>query len=213
MSKSYRWFRLALVCGASSLLTQGCAKPQQPPPVAAAPANTCRVDTDCTGAGSMCKSGQCVAAPVCLAGETLKDGACVKSTELASRSMDLPPGCDAAALKAPIRFAFDSSTLDADSKAALDARAKCLVGQTIEVVIEGHADERGTQEYNLALGERRASTVRDYLGRLGIKKDGLRTLSKGENEPVCGEHTEDCWAKNRRIEWTEARASTASGSR
>lgn len=213
MSSSLRWFRLAVVCGAASLLTQGCAKPAQPPAVAAAPANTCRVDTDCSGAGASCQNGQCVAAPVCLAFETLKDGACVKSTDLASRSMDLPPGCAGAGLEAPIHFAFDSSTLDDASKAALDARATCMTGQTIEVVIEGHADERGTQEYNLALGERRANVVRDYLGRLGVKKDSLRTLSKGKNEPLCGEHSEDCWAKNRRIEWAEARASTVSGSR
>ena len=204
MSTSYRWFRLGLACGVSALLSQGCTKAQTPPPVAAAPANTCRVDTDCSGAGSTCKAGQCVAAPTCLAGETLKDGACVKSTDLASRDMQLPPGCDAAALKAPIRFAFDSSTLEPEAKAALDARARCLTGQTVDVTIEGHADERGTQDYNLALGERRASAVRDSLSHQGVEKSRLRTLSKGENEPLCEEHTESCWAKNRRIEWPVA---------
>ena len=66
------------------------------------------------------------------------------------------------------------------------------------VTIEGHADERGTNEYNLALGERRANAVSDYLGSLGVAGDRLRTISYGEERPVCTESDESCWSQNRR---------------
>jgi peptidoglycan-associated lipoprotein len=64
--------------------------------------------------------------------------------------------------------------------------------------IEGHCDERGTNEYNLALGDRRARAVRDYLVSLGVPSSRLDLISYGEEKPLCGEQTEDCWAKNRR---------------
>jgi peptidoglycan-associated lipoprotein len=65
-------------------------------------------------------------------------------------------------------------------------------------VIEGHADSRGTNEYNLALGERRADAVRDYLVSLGVSTDRMSILSKGEEQPFCREETEACWPQNRR---------------
>jgi peptidoglycan-associated lipoprotein len=64
-------------------------------------------------------------------------------------------------------------------------------------VIEGHADSRGTSEYNLALGERRAAAVRDYLVSLGVSADRVSTVSKGKEQPFCKEETETCWAQNR----------------
>ncbi len=66
------------------------------------------------------------------------------------------------------------------------------------VTIEGHADERGTNEYNLALGDRRANAVRDYLSSLGVGGERLRTISYGEERPVCTESDESCWSQNRR---------------
>ncbi len=66
------------------------------------------------------------------------------------------------------------------------------------VTIEGHADSRGTSEYNLALGERRASAARDYLVSLGIDTGRISLLSKGKEQPFCTEETESCWAQNRR---------------
>ena len=69
---------------------------------------------------------------------------------------------------------------------------------SVRATVEGHADSRGTNEYNLALGERRAAAARDYLVSLGIAGDRLLAVSKGEEEPVCSENNEACWQRNRR---------------
>jgi peptidoglycan-associated lipoprotein len=98
-----------------------------------------------------------------------------------------------------VYFAFDKSDLSDESKAALQKNASYLNKWTsIKITIEGHADARGTSEYNLALGDRRASAVRDYLSNLGISAARINTVSKGKEEQVCTEMNEDCWAKNRR---------------
>jgi peptidoglycan-associated lipoprotein len=67
-----------------------------------------------------------------------------------------------------------------------------------KVMVEGHADSRGTNEYNFALGDRRAAVSRDYLTGLGIQADRITTVSKGEEQPLCQEETEACWKQNRR---------------
>ena len=67
-----------------------------------------------------------------------------------------------------------------------------------KVMVEGHGDSRGTAEYNLALGERRAAAVRDYLVNLGIAADRIQIVSKGKEAPVCQEEAESCWEQNRR---------------
>jgi peptidoglycan-associated lipoprotein len=72
----------------------------------------------------------------------------------------------------------------------------------LRVTVEGHCDERGTVEYNLALGERRAAATRDYLVSLGVAADRLRTASYGKEAPACYEHGEDCWARNWRAHLT-----------
>lgn len=96
-------------------------------------------------------------------------------------------------------FAFDKSDLSDAARAILQKNASWLnKWPRTQIVVEGHADARGTNEYNLALGERRASAVRDYLVNLGIAASRVNIRSKGEEEPVCAEMTEDCWAKNRR---------------
>jgi peptidoglycan-associated lipoprotein len=69
---------------------------------------------------------------------------------------------------------------------------------SIRVTVEGHADSRGTNEYNLALGERRGAAVKDYLASLGIAADRILAISKGEEQPVCTEMSESCYAMNRR---------------
>jgi peptidoglycan-associated lipoprotein len=99
----------------------------------------------------------------------------------------------------PVFFAFDSAELDAEARAVLDANARVLKQYpTWIVTIEGHCDERGTAEYNLALGERRAAAARDYLVSVGIGAERLRTVSYGKEFPFDPGHTEAAWAKNRR---------------
>jgi peptidoglycan-associated lipoprotein len=99
----------------------------------------------------------------------------------------------------PVFFELDSSEIAADGQAALNANANLLKKYpTWTVTIEGHCDERGTAEYNLALGERRAVAARAYLMSLGIPADRLRTVSYGKEFPFDPGHDEGAWSKNRR---------------
>ncbi len=103
--------------------------------------------------------------------------------------------------KTRVYFAYDSSELDADSQAIAEAHAVFLSNSpATKVVLEGHADERGTREYNLALGERRAQAVADVLIALGVSAANIENVSYGEENPVAEGHDESAWALNRRVE-------------
>jgi peptidoglycan-associated lipoprotein len=99
----------------------------------------------------------------------------------------------------PVFFPLDSSELDETGRAVATAHAEVLKKYTTwGITIEGHCDERGTAEYNLALGERRAVAVKTYLSSLGISPDRIRTVSYGKEFPFDMGHTEEAWARNRR---------------
>jgi len=103
-----------------------------------------------------------------------------------------------AALK-DVNFEFDSADLGDSAKEILVGNAKWLKDHPgLKIQIEGHCDERGTEDYNLALGEKRAKAVRDYLVSLGIAPSGLSIISYGESMPLDSGHDESAWAKNRR---------------
>jgi peptidoglycan-associated lipoprotein len=113
-----------------------------------------------------------------------------------------PPAPPAELALQTIYFDFDKYNLKSDAKNALGLNAKTLRdNMDVTVLIEGHCDERGTVEYNLALGEKRAKAARDYLVDLGVKTERLRTISYGEERPADPGHTETAWAKNRRAEF------------
>jgi peptidoglycan-associated lipoprotein len=96
-------------------------------------------------------------------------------------------------------FDYDRYDIRADARPVLDSAASFLKKNTnLNVLIEGHCDERGTNEYNLALGEKRAKAVKDYLASLGINPARMTVMTYGEEKPVCTEHDENCWQKNRR---------------
>jgi peptidoglycan-associated lipoprotein len=98
-----------------------------------------------------------------------------------------------------VLFAYDSAELSEAGRATLQKNSAWLQKWiTTRVTIEGHADSRGTNEYNFALSERRAASVRDYLVSLGVANARLAIVSKGEEQPVCTEETDDCWTRNRR---------------
>ena len=98
-----------------------------------------------------------------------------------------------------VSFDFDSATLTAAAQAILDADGKVLQDRAdAKITIEGHCDERGTEEYNLALGDRRAGAAKDYLVRFGIATDRITTISYGKDRPFAEGHDESAWAQNRR---------------
>jgi peptidoglycan-associated lipoprotein len=98
-----------------------------------------------------------------------------------------------------IFFDFDKYDIRPTDAKMLDANAAWLKShENMLVLVEGHCDERGTNEYNLALGERRAKATMNYLVAQGVQANRITIISYGEERPVCSEHTEACWAKNRR---------------
>ena len=103
----------------------------------------------------------------------------------------------------PIYFGYDQSTLSAEGQSTLQEIGK-LMKEVPEITarVEGHTDERGSNDYNLALGERRSKSVNDYLTSYGIQATRLSTISYGEEKPAMEGHDEGAWAKNRRVEFT-----------
>ncbi len=155
----------------------GVAEPVPAPAPAEPAAAPCAVDAAC-GRPELCVGGACVAAT-------------------AER-----PEC-----RPTVHFDFDRSDLHEEELPLLRRVPRCFAADpTLRVRIEGHSDERGTEEYNLALGDRRAHAVRTYLVNLGVPTAGLKTVSFGKLRPLCPEHDESCWMRNRRSELHQAKA-------
>lgn len=101
---------------------------------------------------------------------------------------------------ADVMFDYDQFSIRDDQRGVLQKNADYMRRwTTVRVTVEGHADARGTNEYNLALGQRRANAVRDYVVSLGVTADRFVIVGKGEEEPVCSEDTDACHARNRRV--------------
>jgi len=110
-----------------------------------------------------------------------------------------------------IYFSFDRYDLEGEARETLKANADWLKrNSTARIEIEGHCDERGTNEYNLALGAKRAQAAKDYLITLGIATERLSTISYGEEIPVCREQNESCWRQNRHARFVITQARPAS---
>jgi peptidoglycan-associated lipoprotein len=138
----------------------------------APPEQSCNRDEDCS-ASALCIRNHCVAI--------------TPEVELAECGL------------VRVHFDYDASNLRDEDRPRLDRSARCLrADQKLHVTIEGNADERGTEEYNLLLGSKRALQVERYLQALGASKDQLKTISYGYEKPLCGDHNEPCWAQNRR---------------
>ena len=98
----------------------------------------------------------------------------------------------------PVYFDYDSIVLTEAARGILQKNVEYLKKRpSTKVMVEGHADSRGTNEYNLALTDRRASVVKDYVVSLGVTADRVSTVAKGEEQPFCKEETEACWQQNR----------------
>ena len=123
--------------------------------------------------------------------------ACACRTKRAGEG-NIPVAGEGSELK-DVNFAFDSSALSASAKSVLGANAAWLKANSDrKVQVEGHCDERGTNEYNMALGNRRARAAYDHLRSLGIEAGRMTTISYGEELPLDPRHNEEAWAKNRR---------------
>ncbi|MBC6903882.1 peptidoglycan-associated lipoprotein Pal [Saccharophagus sp. K07] len=118
-----------------------------------------------------------------------------------SSGVDVDGGEDSIAdLATVFYFEFDSAVLLPEARAALIAHAEYARNSSRSVRLEGHADERGSREYNMALGERRANAVRDFLVLQGVSSSSIETVSYGEERPAVSGSGESSWSKNRRVE-------------
>ena len=101
----------------------------------------------------------------------------------------------------PVFFALNEYSLSKGARNILKANAELLKVKGIKsITVEGNCDDRGTIAYNIALGQKRANEVRDYYIKLGVKAENITTISYGEENPLCTDQTESCWAKNRRAD-------------
>ena len=130
----------------------------------------------------------CMADPGCPSDQLCIDGTCTAIT----------PSLEACSLTR-VHFDFDEDVIHPDEFTSLQRMARCIqANQPSHVLITGNADERGTAEYNLALGQRRAAAVSKYLQALGISGKRLEVVTYGKELPICAEHDEACWQQNRR---------------
>jgi peptidoglycan-associated lipoprotein len=97
-----------------------------------------------------------------------------------------------------VYFNFDKYNIREDAKPTLRDLASWLSQKDAKVIVEGHCDERGTDEYNLGLGDRRSNSTKQYLVASGVSSNKIETISYGEEKPLCTQKSEGCWSKNRR---------------
>jgi len=137
--------------------------------------------------------------------EEVEEEPVVEEPQLTEEEIYLQKSLDEMNAEVPmemIHFDFDKYFIRDDAKAVLEANAEWLQQfESIQIVIEGHCDERGTEEYNLSLGEKRAKSTIDYLVSLGISADRIKIISYGKSQPIDLEHNEDAWQKNRRAQF------------
>lgn len=187
----------------------------------------CGTDADCKD-GYACEAGACVELPECSAsrpcpeGQECQSGSCVEAAQRCTDDEECgeSESCQSGLCKPGVRsatkdknahlasctlsrihFGFDDYALDESSREILEKNAECISYREVPVTIEGHCDERGTDEYNLVLGEKRANSVKRYLVGLGVPANLLRTVSYGEERPLDSSSNEAAWARNRRAEF------------
>jgi peptidoglycan-associated lipoprotein len=175
-------FGLWAVAAAAALLTSACAGT--------------KATSKTNGAGSAGASGPAVPANPGLIN--------------ASATANMEPDMRDANMRAipelkTVSFAYDSDRLDDDARGVLRANADWLKTHSdVKVQVSGNCDQRGTEAYNLALGQKRAESVRSYYSALGVDKSRIATISYGKERPLCAEMAEACWSRNRRADTLEA---------
>ena len=183
-----------------------------------APRPECSTDTDC-GMGRACQAGKCVTAAApkpecesdvqCGAGRACQGGTCVA---MAAPTKDPVAECTghtasdmASGEDKFVHFDFDKANIKVEDQAKLQKLAACLKQANVTgLVVEGHCDQRGTSDYNIQLGQRRAEAVRKYLGNLGVSTSSIQATSYGKEKLLCDQEQESCWSRNRRVVLTGA---------
>lgn len=167
-------------------------------------ANKCVPKPECTGdaacgEGKKCSSGKCVVAQKaeCAADDDCPSGqGCTKGKCVTVQA----PVTNACTFE-PVRFDFNEFNLTSGVQSTLGQYADCIKKGSLRFTLEGHADERGTEEYNMVLSQKRAASVRKYLVDLGVSGGSLDTVGYGENKPAMSGSNEEAWAANRRVEF------------
>lgn len=162
------------------------------------PKPECSDTNPCTGS-KKCKQGKCLVEGPPKAGTCTTNEDCPSGEECKAGRCATKGGAVSCTL-APIRFDFNESKLSPEGQAALAGLAECIKKNGWKVRLEGNADERGTEEYNLQLSNRRAAAVKRYLTDLGIADASLEAVGYGENRPAVQGSNEAAWAANRRVE-------------
>jgi peptidoglycan-associated lipoprotein len=167
---------------------------------------TCKKDADCTDA--VCVFGKCQECGIntdCKDGKVCEDNKCVESASVTSTESNMTPAQTAPVCSQTGTVLFDFNVYDVkqEGRDLLTEIATCLrANPDSKIMIAGNTDERGTVEYNLALGEKRAKAVSQYLQNSGINDSRMHVVSYGKEKPVDPEHNEEAWAKNRRTDIT-----------
>ena len=183
--KGVSLFGLMIAC--ATIASVGCGK--KVPPAAASPSPTSPVVQSPPPAPPRAAAATAAATPT--TSDALSEDELFARKTLDELNAERP--------LADVLFNLDEWTIREDARIILQKNADWMRRWTsTRVTIEGHCDDRGTGEYNLALGERRANAVKEYLGSLGVTPDRILVVSKGEESPVCVDGNENCWQRNRR---------------
>ncbi|GMU60618.1 MAG: hypothetical protein AMXMBFR34_23810 [Myxococcaceae bacterium] len=166
-------------------------------------ANRCVPKPECTddkgcGEGKKCKGGKCQVAeakPECSADDDCPSGQGCKAGKCTAVEVAVTCSFEA------VRFDFNEYSLTGPAQSTLSQYADCIKKGSLRFTLEGHADERGTEEYNMVLSQKRAASVRKYLVDLGASGGALDTVGYGENKPAVSGSNEEAWAANRRVEF------------
>jgi len=151
----------------------------------------CKSDADCPP-DQYCEVNVCRPKAECKT-----DGDCGPDEECVNGKCEKKKTCQLE----PIYFDFDEYAIRTDAKQTLDQNGECLKKTGNSIQVQGNCDERGSNEYNLALGERRANAAKNYLSSMGVDSGKMSTISYGEERPQCTDSGETCWQKNRRSDF------------
>ncbi len=182
-------------------------------------AGCCKSDLDCPGGrcwkdtpdavtgtcGGLCRTDDhCPDGQRCAGGSCVPDVACTGDAQCPAGQRCVNNECVAACDTEAVYFDFNEYTIRLSEEQKVRDNATCIRERAAAHQVSGHADERGSDEYNLALGQRRANAVARQYRQLGVTDDLISTISYGEERPVCNQSNEECWQQNRRVE-TERR--------